>query len=46
VASVDDIRKLQARPGTPISGAVLGRSLYNGAIRPAEVIAVANRRAA
>ena len=46
VASVDDIRKLQARPGTPIAGAVLGRALYNGAIRPAEVIAVANRKAA
>ena len=46
VASVDDIRKLQARPGTAIAGAVLGRSLYNGAIRPAEVIAVANRKAA
>ncbi len=46
VASVDDIRKLQARHGTPIAGAVLGRSLYNGAIRPAEVIAVANRKAA
>ncbi len=46
VASVDDIRHLQARPGVPIAGAVLGRSLYNGAIRPAEVIAVANRRAA
>lgn len=46
VASVDDIRHLQARPGTPIAGAVLGRSLYNGAIRPAEVIAVANRKAA
>jgi phosphoribosylformimino-5-aminoimidazole carboxamide ribotide isomerase len=46
VASVDDIRHLQARPGVPIAGAVLGRSLYNGAIRPAEVIAVANRKAA
>lgn len=46
VASVDDIRHLQAWPGVPIAGAVLGRSLYNGAIRPAEVIAVANRKAA
>ena len=46
VASVDDIRLLQARPGVKIAGAVLGRSLYNGAIRPAEVLAVANRKAA
>jgi len=46
VASVDDIRHLQARPGVAIAGAVLGRSLYNGAIRPAEVLAVANRKAA
>jgi phosphoribosylformimino-5-aminoimidazole carboxamide ribotide isomerase len=46
VASVDDIRKLQARVGEPIAGAILGRSLYNGAIDPAEVIAIANRRAA
>jgi phosphoribosylformimino-5-aminoimidazole carboxamide ribotide isomerase len=46
VASVDDIRKLQARAGEPIAGAILGRSLYNGAIDPAEVIAIANRRAA
>ena len=46
VASVEDIRRLQARPGAPIAGAILGRSLYNGAINPAEVIAIANRRAA
>jgi phosphoribosylformimino-5-aminoimidazole carboxamide ribotide isomerase len=46
IASVDDIRRLQAREGAAIAGAVLGRSLYNGAIKPAEVIAVANRRAA
>jgi phosphoribosylformimino-5-aminoimidazole carboxamide ribotide isomerase len=46
VASVDDIRKLQARAGEPIAGAILGRALYNGAIDPAEVIAIANRRAA
>ena len=46
VASVDDIRNLQARPGEPIAGAILGRALYNGAIDPAEVIAIANRRAA
>jgi phosphoribosylformimino-5-aminoimidazole carboxamide ribotide isomerase len=46
VASVDDIRRLQARKGVPIAGAILGRALYSGAIRPAEVLAVANRRAA
>jgi phosphoribosylformimino-5-aminoimidazole carboxamide ribotide isomerase len=46
VASVDDIRRLQARKGVRIAGAILGRALYSGAIRPAEVIAVANRRAA
>ena len=46
VASVEDIRLLQARPGVKIAGAVLGRSLYSGAIRPAEVLAVASRKAA
>jgi phosphoribosylformimino-5-aminoimidazole carboxamide ribotide isomerase len=46
VASVQDIRNLQARAGTPIAGAVLGRALYNGAIDPSEVLAVANRKAA
>jgi phosphoribosylformimino-5-aminoimidazole carboxamide ribotide isomerase len=46
VASVDDIRRLQARVGARIAGAILGRSLYNGAIVPAEVLAIANRRAA
>ncbi len=45
VASVDDIRHLQARKGVPIAGAVLGRSLYNGAIKPAEVLAIAKRKA-
>jgi len=46
VASVADIEDLQARKGAPIAGAILGRALYNGAIRPAEVIAAANRKAA
>ena len=46
VASVADIRRLQERDGAPIAGAVLGRALYNGAIRPAEVLAAASRRAA
>ena len=46
IASVADIQALQARPGAPIAGAVLGRALYSGAIAPAEVLAVANRKAA
>jgi phosphoribosylformimino-5-aminoimidazole carboxamide ribotide isomerase len=41
LASVEDIVRLKARPGTPIAGAVLGRALYNGAIRPAEALQVA-----
>ncbi len=46
MASVDDIRHLQARKGVAVAGAVLGRSLYNGAIKPAEALAVAKRKAA
>jgi len=46
VASVEDIRLLQARPGVKIAGAALGRALYNGAIRPSEVLALASRKAA
>lgn len=41
VASVDDIVQLKARPGTPVAGAVLGRSLYTGAVRPADAIKAA-----
>ncbi|MGZ6016943.1 MAG: 1-(5-phosphoribosyl)-5-[(5-phosphoribosylamino)methylideneamino]imidazole-4-carboxamide isomerase [Phenylobacterium sp.] len=41
LASVDDIVRLKARPGTPIAGAILGRALYNGAIVPAEALMVA-----
>lgn len=41
LASVDDIIRLKARPGTPIAGAVLGRALYNGDIVPAEALKVA-----
>ena len=41
LASVDDIVRLRARKGVPISGAVLGRALYNGAINPAEALKVA-----
>lgn len=41
VASVKDISDLLARKGAPIAGAVLGRSLYAGTIRPAEALAIA-----
>ena len=41
VASVDDITALQARPGAPIAGAILGRSLYVGAVNAAEALAAA-----
>jgi len=34
LATVDDIVRLKARPGTAIAGAILGRALYNGAIVP------------
>jgi phosphoribosylformimino-5-aminoimidazole carboxamide ribotide isomerase len=43
VAGVADITALKARKGTPIAGVVLGRSLYAGAIKPAEALAVAQR---
>jgi phosphoribosylformimino-5-aminoimidazole carboxamide ribotide isomerase len=46
VASVADIEALKARKGAPIAGAILGRSLYNGAIQPAEAIRIARRKAA
>ncbi|MDB5444181.1 MAG: hisA [Phenylobacterium sp.] len=41
LASIDDIVRLKARPGTPIAGAVLGRALYNGAIVPADALKAA-----
>jgi phosphoribosylformimino-5-aminoimidazole carboxamide ribotide isomerase len=41
VASVKDITDLMARPGAEIAGAILGRSLYTGAVKPAEAIAAA-----
>ena len=46
LASVDDIARLKARPGVPVAGAVLGRSLYAGTIKPAEALAAAGRKAA
>lgn len=41
LATVEDIRRLKARPGAPIAGAVLGRSLYAGTIKAAEALAEA-----
>ncbi len=41
VKDVGDIRALKARPGAPIAGAVLGKSLYAGTIRPAEALEIA-----
>ena len=46
LASVRDIEALKARKGVPIAGAVLGRSLYAGAILPGEALAAAARKAA
>ena len=43
VASVKDIEALKARPGAPIAGAILGRALYTGALKPAEAIFAARR---
>ncbi|HKT53761.1 MAG TPA: 1-(5-phosphoribosyl)-5-[(5-phosphoribosylamino)methylideneamino]imidazole-4-carboxamide isomerase [Caulobacteraceae bacterium] len=43
LASVADIERLKARAGVPIAGAVLGRALYAGAIRPAEALEAAAR---
>ena len=45
LATAEDIRKVRAWPGREISGAVLGRALYAGTIKPAEALAaVAERR--
>ena len=41
IASVRDIELLKARKGVPVAGAILGRSLYAGAIRPSEALAAA-----
>ncbi len=46
VASVRDIELLMAREGVPIAGAVLGRALYTGAIRPSEAILAARKATA
>jgi phosphoribosylformimino-5-aminoimidazole carboxamide ribotide isomerase len=41
VASVQDIRDLKSRKGTPISGSILGRALYAGRIQPTEALEIA-----
>jgi phosphoribosylformimino-5-aminoimidazole carboxamide ribotide isomerase len=41
LADVSDIEKLRARRGAPIAGAVLGRALYAGTIRPNEALLAA-----
>jgi phosphoribosylformimino-5-aminoimidazole carboxamide ribotide isomerase len=41
LANVTDIEKLRARKGVPIAGAVLGRALYAGTIRPTEALIAA-----
>jgi phosphoribosylformimino-5-aminoimidazole carboxamide ribotide isomerase len=46
LASVEDIERLKAHKGARIAGAVLGRSLYTGAIKPVEALAAASRKAA
>jgi phosphoribosylformimino-5-aminoimidazole carboxamide ribotide isomerase len=38
VASVDDLRALKARKGTPVEGSILGRALYDGDIDPTEAL--------
>jgi phosphoribosylformimino-5-aminoimidazole carboxamide ribotide isomerase len=41
MTSLADIEALKARKGTPIAGAVLGKSLYAGTIEPAGALAAA-----
>ena len=41
IASVRDIELLKARTGVPIAGAVRGRSLYAGAVDPAQALRIA-----
>jgi len=41
VASVADITALRAAPGTPVSGTILGRALYDGDIIPSEALKAA-----
>ncbi|MFN3470913.1 MAG: HisA/HisF-related TIM barrel protein, partial [Novosphingobium sp.] len=41
VAAVTDIERLKARKGVEIAGAILGRSLYAGTIKPSEALIAA-----
>jgi phosphoribosylformimino-5-aminoimidazole carboxamide ribotide isomerase len=41
VASIRDIEQLKTREGVPIAGCILGRSLYEGAIDPAQALTLA-----
>ena len=41
VAAVADIERLKARKGVEIAGAILGRSLYAGTIKPSEALIAA-----
>ena len=41
MATLKDVAALKAWKGAPIAGAVLGRSLYAGTIKPAEALAAA-----
>ena len=41
LVGVDDIKNLRGRKGRPIAGAVLGRALYAGTIKPAEALKAA-----
>ncbi|MDB5468658.1 MAG: hisA [Caulobacter sp.] len=41
VASIRDIEQLMTRTGAPIAGCILGRSLYEGAIDPAQALTLA-----
>ena len=41
VASIRDIEMLKTREGVPIAGCILGRSLYEGAIDPAQALTLA-----
>lgn len=43
VAGVEDIVRLKARTGVPISGAVLGKALYTGALDARQALAAARR---
>lgn len=43
MATIADIDALKARPGAAIAGAILGKSLYTGSIRPADALIAARR---